>query len=189
MKKVKELVGDRADAAVMRKLNWINNSETYVSLKASNLPLEEKKKALESLIFVTEKRNGDIKARKVLESSKQRTYDGYNKSDGSLPTVVTKNMLMAGVINARERREVAVLDIANTFLQTDNNKTINMLLRGKLAKMMVRIDPALYREYVTYSVNGVPMWYVRLSKALYGMLRAALLFFKRLQSAMEDLGF
>ena len=55
-----------------------------------------------------------------------------------------------------------------------------MLLRGKLAEMMVRIDPALYREYVTYSVNGVPMLYVRLSKARYGMLRAALLFYKRL---------
>ena len=55
--------------------------------------------------------------------------------------------------------------------------------------MMVRIEPALYREYVTYSVNGVPRLYVRLSKALYGMLRAALLFYKRLQSTLEDMGF
>ena len=64
-----------------------------------------------------------------------------------------------------------------------------MLLRGKLAEMMVRIDPALYREYVTYSANGVPMLYVRLSKALYGMLRAALLFYKRLRSTLEEMGF
>ena len=55
--------------------------------------------------------------------------------------------------------------------------------------MMVRIDPALYREYVTYSANGVPMLYVRLSKALYGMLRAALLFYKRLRSTLEEMGF
>ena len=41
---------------------------------------------------------------------------------------------------------MAVLDIANTFLQADNDKTVNMLLMGKLAEMMVRIDPALYRE-------------------------------------------
>ena len=32
--------------------------------------MEEEKKALESLIFVTEKRNGDIKARKVADGSK-----------------------------------------------------------------------------------------------------------------------
>ena len=39
---------------------------------------------------------------------------------------------------------MAVLGIANTFLQADNNETINMLLRGKQAEMIVRIDPALY---------------------------------------------
>ena len=55
-----------------------------------------------------------------------------------------------------------------------------MLLMGKLAEMMVRIDPALCRKYVTYSANGVPMLYMRLSKGLYGMLRAILLFYKRL---------
>ena len=85
---------------------------------------------------------------------------------------------MTGVMDAKERRNVAVLDIVNTFLQADNDETVNMLLRGKLAEMMVRIDPAFYREYVTYSANGVPMLYVRLSKALYGMLmlRDVLLF-------------
>ena len=129
---------------------------------------------------MTEKRNGDIKARKVSDGSKQRTYDGYDKSDGSSPTVVTESIFMTGVVDAKERRNVAVLDIANAFLQADNDETVNMLLRGKLAEMMVRIDPALYWEYVTYSTNGVPMLYVRLSKALYGMLRAALLFYKRI---------
>ena len=33
------------------------------------------------------------------------------------------------------------------------------------------------------------MLYVRLSKALYGMLRAALLFYKRLRSNLEGMGF
>ena len=47
----------------------------------------------------------------------------------------------------------------------------------------------MYQEYATYSANGVPMLYVRLSKALYGMLRAALLFYKRLRSTLENMGF
>ena len=55
---------------------------------------------------------------------------------------------MTGVVDEKERRNVAVLDIANAFLQADNAETVNMLLRGKLAEMMVRIDSALYREYV-----------------------------------------
>ena len=64
-----------------------------------------------------------------------------------------------------------------------------MLLRGKLAEMMVRINPSLYRQYITYSNKGIPMLYVRLNKALYGMLKAALLFYKRLRRWLEDAGF
>ena len=37
MKKAKELFGDKADAAVMRELTQINEFETYVPLKASEL--------------------------------------------------------------------------------------------------------------------------------------------------------
>ena len=73
-KKVKELFGDKADAAVMRELNQINDFETYVPLKASNLSWEEKKKAIESLIFMAETMNRDIKARKVADGISQSTY-------------------------------------------------------------------------------------------------------------------
>ena len=69
-KKAKELSRDKADVAVMRELSQINDFGTYVSLKASDLSWEEKEKAFESLIFVTEKRNGDIKTRKVADGSK-----------------------------------------------------------------------------------------------------------------------
>ena len=54
---------------------------------------------------------------------------------------------------------------------------------------MVRVKPVLYRPYITYSKKGVPTLYVRLSKALYGMLRAALLFYKRLRKDLETIGF
>ena len=69
-------------------------------------------------------------------------YDRYNKSDDSI--------FVTGVVDAKESRVVAILDIANAFLHADNDKIILMLLRGKLAEMMVKIDPLLYREYVTF---------------------------------------
>ena len=62
-----------------------------------------------------------------------------------------------------------------------------MLLRGRLAEMMVQVDPAMFRKYVTYLPNGQAMLYIRLSKALYGMSRAALLFYKRLRSDLENM--
>ena len=49
----------------------------------------------------------------------------------SSPTVVTESIFMTRVIDAKEKREVVVLDIANAFLQAGNDKTINMLLMGK----------------------------------------------------------
>ena len=47
---------------------------------------------------------------------------------------------MIGVIYAKEKREVAILDTVDPFLHVDNDKTINMVLRGKLDEIMVRID-------------------------------------------------
>ena len=47
----------------------------------------------------------------------------------------------------------------------------------------------LYRKYVTFLPKGVPMLYVQLSKALYGVLRAALLFYKRPRSSLAGMGF
>ena len=60
--------------------------DKYEPVHKSDLTLEDSKKALASLMFITKKRNGDIKSRKDADGSKQRTYDGYDKSDGSLPT-------------------------------------------------------------------------------------------------------
>ena len=105
-------------------------------------------------------------------------------------TVATDSIFLTGLIDAKELRAKAILDIANAFLHAENDEKILMLLPGRLAKMMVQVNPAMYRKYVTYSPNGQAMiLYVRLSKALYGMLRAALLFYKRLRSDLDNMGF
>ena len=75
--------------------------DTYKPVHKSDLTFEDRKKALASLMFITEKRNGYIKARKVADGSKQRTYDGYDKSDGSSPTVATDSIFLTGVIDAK----------------------------------------------------------------------------------------
>ena len=52
-------------------------------------------------MFITENKNGDIKVRKVADGSKQRTYDSYDKSNGSSPTVATDSIFLTGVIDAK----------------------------------------------------------------------------------------
>ena len=127
----------------MKELTNIHKLDTYEPIMASDLSWEENKNALESLIFITEKRNGDIKARKLADGSKQRTYDGYDKADGSSPTVTTESIFFTGVVDAREGRAVAVLDVANAILHAHNDERVLMLLHGKLSEMMVMIDTSM----------------------------------------------
>ena len=63
---------------------------------------------------------------------------------------------------------MSTIDIGNAFIQTHNYEQILIVLRGKVAKLMVRVNPILYQPYLTYSKEKkrVPMLYVRLSRAL-----------------------
>ena len=57
-----------------------------------------------------------------------------------------------------------------------NYKYVLMLLRGELAEIFVKVDPKFYRKYVITSKQGVTILYVKLSKALYVLLRSLVLF-------------
>jgi hypothetical protein len=154
---------------------------------------EDHKNALESMMKVTEKRedevgNRKIKGRLVADGSKQRSCERYEKSDGSSPTARTDSVILTGVIDAHERSAVSIIDVENAFLQSDNDQRIIMTIHGKTAELLVRMKPALYRPYMWYSKKGVPMLYVLISKALYGMLRAALLFYRKLRADLEEMG-
>ena len=135
---------------MQKELLQIHAMDTYELIMKSSLTTEDRIKALASLMFITENRNRDIKASKVEDGSNQRTYDGYNKLDGSSLNVLTDSILLIDVVDVHEKREIAILDIDNAFLHTENDEKIRMLLRGNLAEMMVQVDPIMYCKYVTY---------------------------------------
>ncbi len=64
-----------------------------------------------------------------------------------------------------------------------------MVFKGNLVEMMVQIAPQVYRKYVTVDKKGTPILYVKLQKALYGLMRASLLFYQKLQKELEEYGF
>ena len=101
IKKGMDLFGEKADTTVVKEPTQIHELETYEPILASDISWEEKKKALESLLFIIEKINGNIKARKVADGSKQRTYNGYDKADGSSPTFTTEIIFFTGLVDAR----------------------------------------------------------------------------------------
>ena len=73
---------------------------------------------------------------------------------------MTDSIFMTGVVDAKEGREVAILDIANTFLHAEKNERKLMLLRGKLAEIMVKIDPSLHFISTDFfdHVSSGPSW-------------------------------
>ena len=121
--------------------------------------------------------------------SKQRTYADYDKSAGSSPTVTTKRLILTTAIDAHEDRYVVTSDVGVAFLHADNDEDVLMKLRGKLVEMLVQLEPSMHRKYVTTGPDGEPILYVRLLKALYGLLRSALLFYKKLRGDLENMGF
>ena len=54
---------------------------------------------------------------------------------------------------------------------------------------MCKVDPKLYNKYVTVDSRGKPMLYVQLQKAVYGLLRSAILFYRKLKKQLEEYGF
>jgi hypothetical protein len=74
-------------------------------------------------------------------------------------------------------------------VNTDVDEDVVMVLKGELVEMMVQIVPQVYRKYVTMDKKGTPILYVKLQKALYGLMRASLLFYRRLHKELKDYGF
>ncbi len=59
---------------------------------------------------------------------------------------------------------------------------------GTPADLMVKTNPKLYRKYVVI-VKGCSVLYLWLQKALYGMMKSALLFYRKLVAELRNMGF
>jgi len=54
--------------------------------------------------------------------------------------------MMSCAIDAWEGRLLVVMEIPGAFLHADMEQDIHMLLEGTIAKMIVRMEPSLYRK-------------------------------------------
>jgi hypothetical protein len=173
--------------AVSKELSQLHMRQVLHPVHAQALRPEQKQRALPYLMFLTEKRNGTIKARGCADGRSQREYT--EKSDAASPTVAIESVFITCCIDAREGRDVATVDIPGAFMHADMDQTVHMRLEGKMAELLVQLDPKLYRKYLIISPNGRPILYVELKKALYGTLRAALLFWRMLSAQLQEWGF
>jgi hypothetical protein len=63
-----------------------------------------------------------------------------------------------------------------------------MKMVGTLAELMVKTNPKMYRQCIVLE-KGRSVIYLRLQKALYGMMKSVLLFYRKLVSELKEMGF
>ena len=182
-----QLFGDRARESVSKELQQLHDYKTYTPVFAHELTPEQRREALNSLIFITEKRCGRVKSRACVDGSAQRA--SAEKGAAASPTVMNDSVFITSAIDAHEGRKVITCDIPGAFLHADLDEEVVMLLRGQLADLMVLIDPDLYGPYIFKNSKGESMLYVRMLKAMYGLLRSALLFYLKLVEDLRADGF
>jgi hypothetical protein len=83
---------------------------------------------------------------------------------------------------------VAIVDIPGAFMHADMDDNVHMVLEGKMAELLVKLDPDLYAPHLL-AENRRTLMYVKLKKALYRTLKAALLFWKHLSTKLHGWGF
>ena len=87
----------------------------------------------------------------------------------------------------QKKREIAVLGLPGAFLHADNNQDVIMFMQGRLAKLMHLIAPQTYQKFITVE-KGKKVLYLKVQKALYCLLKSALLFYKKLRGDLESMG-
>ncbi len=139
--------GEQAKFTISKEIKQMHWRNSYKPCHWHSLSKKQKEQILESHIFVEQKRDGTIKARKVIGGNRQRDY--ITKEDVSSPTVTAEAVMLTCVIDAQEGRDVAVVDIPNAFVQTvvseeDAQHCVIVRIRGPLVDILESIAPDVY---------------------------------------------
>jgi len=152
--------GEKSKQAAVTEMKHLHDTSCLKPADVNKLTDKQRRQAMKSLFFITEKREGRIKGRTVADGSKQRLW--INKKEVSSPAVAVESVTWPAIIDAKEQREVAVVDIPNAFI----HETDMMKVKGSLADVLVEIDPDTHGPYLTKE-NGVSVLYLEILKALY----------------------
>jgi hypothetical protein len=164
----------KGEAGVTKELTQMHDMSMFCLIEVEALTYNERKKSL--------------LAHMCADGRKQK--DGtWSKQDTTLLMVVMELVFITAIVDAHEGRDVACFDILGELLHTDVKEDITMVLKGRLAELMVQVMSSLYRKYITVNRKGTAILYVKMEKALYGLLRSALLFYRKLVVDLESDGF
>ena len=179
--------GKKGVDSALKEIRQPHERNCFKPVDVKSMTDQEKWRALELLIFLTEKRDGTIKSRQCANGSIQRNW--MTKENAASPTVSLPAVILTSTIDAHEGREVGIVDTPNAFVQTENEgDVVHMKIRGEMVEMLVEMAPEIYKDFVVYEGNR-PVLCVQALKALHGMLQSSLLFYKKWVNDIKNEGF
>ena len=179
-------------ASVYKEAVQMHDRESFCPVKFEDLSPKEIQRVMNMFVFLTQKSSGEVKTRAVADGRSQRPYT--TKEEASSPTVKTESTMMTAAIAAKEGRCIASSDVPNAFVQAawklrdkDGLRTI-LRVDGEFALALVERAPEIYQAYLRYE-KGKPVLYLIVMRAIYGMLKSALEYYKKFRADMEGAGF
>jgi hypothetical protein len=138
-------------------------------------------------MFLKKKRYMSIKAQMCANGQGQ--CSNWAKKDTKLPTVAAESVFITAVMNTHRGCNATCFDIPGAFLHSDTDEDNTMILKGTLAELMVQALPNLYRKLVYVNRKRTPILYVKMQKGISGLLKRALLFYRKLVADLKKTGF
>ena len=187
-----KVFGQRGRGAATKEVDQLCKRSCFTPISIKEMSPKERKKAQMAIMFLTEKRDDSIKGRMVYNGKPTREW--VNREDAASPTAALESIILTGVIEAHEKRDIMCVDIPNAFIQTllppvkDGKERVIMKITGPLVDMLIELNQALYGPYVVME-KGRKVLYVIVLRAIYGMLEAALLWYKKFKKELEEVGF
>jgi hypothetical protein len=187
-----KVYGQKARDASSKEMNQLHRRNCFTPISVAEMSPIERRKAQQALMFISEKRDKTVKGRMVYNGKPTREW--LSREDASSPTAALESIMLTAVIDATEHRDVMTCDIPNAFIQAlmpevkDGDERVMMKITGVLVEMLVELNPQLYGPHVVYEKRGKVL-YVRVLRAIYGMLEAALLWYKKFRGELEEVGF
>ena len=177
--------GNKAIAAVLSEFSQLNDKHVFRPRQADELTNMDKKQSLNLITMIKEKRDGKIKGRACADGRKQRRY--INRDDVSSPTVQLESLMISLLIDAHEHRDVATADIVGAYLLADIQDFVLVKITGETVDIMCRVNES-FKQYVVME-KGKRTLYLQLTKALYGCMQSALLWYETLKNRLLKMGF
>jgi len=167
--------GQRGKEAILDELKLFLNEKVFKKIK--EITEDQRRKALRIHCFLTEKRDGRIKARAVADG---RTQKRYTMEETYSPTVKLESIMLCTLIEALEGRYVATVDIKGAFLKAKVPDDLELIVKmdGELAEAFVELNP-------DFELDEDGILYLQCDKALYGHIEAARLFYDELDNTLQ----